>query len=424
VERGSWLNAFSMRNYRLFIAGLVISNAGTWMQRVAQSWLILRITDGAGSALGITTGLQFLPILLFGAWGGVIVDRHSRRGLILITQAGMGLLALALGVLTITDTVRVWHVYVLAFLLGTLNAFDNPGRNSLLSEIVGPERLGSAVSLNSACFNLARMVGPSLGGLLVAAAGTATAFLVNAASYLVVVLTLWALRRSEMYPAPLATRRSGQIREGLRYVGSRPDLMMAMIVIGFVNTFSLNFQITIALMAREALGLPASGYGVLFGAVGAGSIVGALLSARRARPRMRIMLAATFVVGALEILGAVANGFFVLFGLLLATGGVAMTVSTSSNTMVQLGADPALRGRTMALYFLASSAGRPFGAPLLGAIGGWFGPRWSMASSGFASVAVAVASVAFLLWRGRRLRVKTDAGEPRSGARVRRRRAV
>lgn len=401
-----------MRNYRLFIAGLVISNAGTWMQRVAQSWLILRITHGAGSALGITTGLQFLPILLFGAWGGVIVDRYSRRGLVLITQAGMGFLALVLGLLDLTHTVQVWHVYLLAFLLGMLNVLDNPGRNSLLSEIVGPDRLGSAVSLNSACFNLARMAGPSLGGLLIAAAGTATAFLVNAASYLVVVFTLFALRRSEMYPAPLASRRSGQIREGLRYVGGRPDLLMAMIVIGFVNTFSLNFQITIALMASEALRLPASGYGVLFGAVGAGSIVGALLSARRARPRMRVMLGATLAVGVLEVLAAMAPDFSTLFCLLLATGGVAMTVSTSSNTMVQLGADPALRGRTMALYFLASSGGRPFGAPLLGAVDSWFGARWSMASSGLASVVIAVTSGAFLVWKGRRSRVMTEVGEP------------
>jgi MFS family permease len=394
-----------MRNYQLFIVGLVVSNVGTWMQRVAQSWLILQITNGNGSALGITTGLQFLPVLLIGAWGGIVVDRYSRRRLVLLTQICMGLLALILAVLDVTGTVRVWHVYTLAFLLGLFNVFDNPGRNALLSEIVGAEGLASAVGLNSACFNLSRMVGPALGGVILAVAGTATAFFINAASFLAVVLTLCALRRSEMFPAPRVPRQTGQIREGLRYIAQRPDLVLAMTVIACINAFALNFQITLPLMARQALMLPASAYGVLFGAVAAGSIAGALLSARRARPRLRVMLAAAAALGIFEVLSALAPTFWALFGLLLAVGATSLTVSTTSNTMVQLGSAPELRGRTMALYFFATSAGRPLGAPVLGGVAGWLGPRSPMLFAGLASITIALAGVGYLGWRTRRSRL-------------------
>jgi MFS family permease len=399
-----------MRNYQLFIVGLVVSNVGTWMQRVAQSWLILQITNGNGSALGITTGLQFLPVLLIGAWGGIVVDRYSRRRLVLLTQICMGLLALILAVLDVTGTVRVWHVYTLAFLLGLFNVFDNPGRNALLSEIVGAEGLASAVGLNSACFNLSRMVGPALGGVILAVAGTATAFFINAASFLAVVLTLCALRRSEMFPAPRVPRQTGQIREGLRYIAQRPDLVLAMTVIACINAFALNFQITLPLMARQALMLPASAYGVLFGAVAAGSIAGALLSARRARPRLRVMLAAAAALGIFEVLSALAPTFWALFGLLLAVGATSLTVSTTSNTMVQLGSAPELRGRTMALYFFATSAGRPLGAPVLGGVAGWLGPRSPMLFAGLASITIALAGVGYLGWRTRRSHLAAPPG--------------
>jgi MFS family permease len=399
-----------MRNYQLFIVGLVVSNVGTWMQRVAQSWLILQITNGNGSALGITTGLQFLPVLLIGAWGGIVVDRYSRRRLVLLTQICMGLLALILAVLDVTGTVRVWHVYTLAFLLGLFNVFDNPGRNALLSEIVGAEGLASAVGLNSACFNLSRMVGPALGGVILAVAGTATAFFINAASFLAVVLTLCALRRSEMFPAPRVPRQTGQIREGLRYIAQRPDLVLAMTVIACINAFALNFQITLPLMARQALMLPASAYGVLFGAVAAGSIAGALLSARRTRPRLRVMLAAAAALGIFEVLSALAPTFWALFGLLLAVGATSLTVSTTSNTMVQLGSAPELRGRTMALYFFATSAGRPLGAPVLGGVAGWLGPRSPMLFAGLASITIALAGVGYLGWRTRRSHLAAPPG--------------
>jgi MFS family permease len=380
------------------------------MQRVAQSWLILQITNGNGSALGITTGLQFLPVLLIGAWGGIVVDRYSRRRLVLLTQICMGLLALILAVLDVTGTVRVWHVYTLAFLLGLFNVFDNPGRNALLSEIVGAEGLASAVGLNSACFNLSRMVGPALGGVILAVAGTATAFFINAASFLAVVLTLCALRRSEMFPAPRVPRQTGQIREGLRYIAQRPDLVLAMTVIACINAFALNFQITLPLMARQALMLPASAYGVLFGAVAAGSIAGALLSARRARPRLRVMLAAAAALGIFEVLSALAPTFWALFGLLLAVGATSLTVSTTSNTMVQLGSAPELRGRTMALYFFATSAGRPLGAPVLGGVAGWLGPRSPMLFAGLASITIALAGVGYLGWRTRRSHLAAPPG--------------
>lgn len=404
--RSRWLGPLGLRNYRLFVGGLVVSNVGTWVQRVAQSWLVLQITNGSGSALGVITGLQFLPVLLFAAWGGVVVDRYSRRMLLLVTQSAMGLLAAVLAVLDGTHVVRVWQVDVLAFLLGLLNVFDNPGRNTLLGEIVGAEGLPHAVGLNSACFNLARVTGPSLGGLLVSFAGTTMAFVINATSYLAVVVTLCAMRRQEMFPAVLLPRGKGQVREGLRYVLGQSGLILAMLVIAMVNTFSMNFQITVALMARQALRLPATGYGVLFGAVGAGSIVGALVSARRGRPTVRVVLGATFALGGLEIAASAAPGFWSLFALLLVVGAAGLTISTSTNAMVQLAAPAELRGRTLALYFLATSGGRPFGSPLLGYVGTALGPRWCMAWSGIA--ALVIASTGAVLARRRTRRAGRD----------------
>jgi MFS family permease len=269
----------------------------------------------------------------------------------------------------------------------------------LLGEIVGEHGLPRAVGLNSACFNLARMAGPSLGGAVVGVAGADAAFLVNAASYLAVVVSLLALRAGQMFAAPVVPRRSGQLREALRYVVGNRDLTTALVVIGLVNMFALNLQVTVALMARQALRLSASGYGGLFAAVGIGSIIGALLAVVRAKGSLRIMLAATLMVGVLEMAAATAPSFGVLFGLLLAVGAAGLTVSTSSNTMAQLQATPEMRGRTMALYFMAASGGRPFGAAILGYLATEFGPRWSMAGAGAAATVTALAATGIVLLR-------------------------
>jgi MFS family permease len=387
------------RNYSLFILGLVVSNIGTWAQRVAQSWLVLDISGGSGAALGITTGLQFLPVLLLGAWGGVVVDRLPRRKLVAASQAGMGLLALVLATLTAADLVRIWHIYLLAFLLGLLNVFDNPGRNAMLGEVVGSDGLPRAVALNAALFNVSRMVGPSLGGILIATVGTAATFFINALSFVVVLVSLALMRASEMLPSPVVPRVSGMLREGIRFVAGRHELLLAMTVAGLTNTFAMNFQVTIALMSRQALGLPASSYGVLFSAVGAGSIAGALLAAWHARPRLRIVVFAAIGLGLLEIVSATVTSFWVFFALLLVTGAMSLSVSISTQAIVQQGATPDLRGRVMALYYMSIGGIKPVGGPALGLVATAFGPRWCMAAGGGVAIVVGTVAAGYLVVR-------------------------
>src|SRR4051812_16049360 len=278
------------RNYRLFAAGQVVSNTGTWMQRVAQDWLVLDLTHGSGAALGITTGLQFLPLLLFGLYGGVLADRFSKRRVLMITQAVMGGLALILGVLAITGTAQVWHVYALAFGLGVATVVDNPTRQTFAVEMVGPNDLSNAIALNSAIFNTARIVGPAIAGVLIAAIGTGPVFMVNAASFGAVLVGLYLMREDELYTKTRVPRAKGQLREGLRYVRGRRDLVMLLVVLLFVAAFGMNFQITTALMSREVFHSGASSFGLASTMLAVGAVFGSLLAARRKRPRMRLML--------------------------------------------------------------------------------------------------------------------------------------
>ena len=350
-------------------------------------------------ALGITTALQFLPILLFGPYGGMLADRYSKRKLLILTQAFMGTVALALGMLDLTGLVTVWQVYVLAALLGIGTAIDNPARQSFVIELVGRDDLPNAVGLNSASFNLGRVIGPALAGLLIELFGTGPVFLINGFSFLAVIYALTRLRVADLTPAPRAGRGPGQVLEGIRYVRNRPDLMMVMALVFFVGTFGLNFQITTALMATEEFAKGAGEFGLLGSIMAIGSLTGALLAARRGRPRLRLLLVAAFAFGLLEMLSGLMPTYVLFAVMLVPVGVTALTFITAANSIMQLAVDPVMRGRVMALYMAVFFGGTPIGAPLVGAVAEAFGPRWSLILGGAISAAAAVVAGTILARR-------------------------
>jgi MFS family permease len=375
------------------------------MQRVAQDWLVLELTHNSGTALGITTGLQFAPMLL-SLWGGVIADRYSKRQILMLTQALMGGLALILGLLALTGTVRIWQVYVLAFALGLVTVVDNPTRQSFAVEMVGKEGMANAIALNSAVFNLARIVGPAIAGLVIAAVGTPIAFLVNAASYVAVILGLKLMRPEELLQVPRAPRSSGQMRETLDYVRARPQLWTTMILIFFVATFGMNFQVTNALMSRAVFHTGASSFGLASTMFAVGALGGALVAARRSRPTLRLMIAMSFAFSVMEIVTALMPNFWLFVLALVPTGLTLLTYTTASNSTTQLGTTPEMRGRVMGMYMMIFLGGTPLGSPLAGWIAEEFGPRMSMISGGLISVAATIA-VTCLLARRRGVQVRS-----------------
>ncbi len=388
-----------IRNYRLFASGQVVSLTGTWAQRIAQDWLVLELSHNSGVALGITTGLQFLPVLLFGLWGGVLADRYDKRRMLIAVLSVMALLALLLAGLDLSGAVQLWHVFVLAFALGLTSAVETPVRQAFIVEIVGPEDLGNAVGLNSASFNGARLVGPAVAGLVISVAGTGWVFLGNAVSFVFVIASLVAMRVEELNPVQRLVKAKGQVREGLSYVRSRPNLLVPIVLVAVIGMFGLNFQITLALVAKETFGRGAGSYGLLTSALAAGSLVGALRSAGRSgRPPTRLLFGSALAFGLLEVLVGLAPTFTVMAVLLVPTGVAVLTFSTTANAMVQLGSDPALRGRVMALFVLVFLGGTPIGAPIVGWLAETFGPRSSLVAGG---AICAVASVWAALWLAR-----------------------
>ncbi|HEY3732333.1 MAG TPA: MFS transporter [Streptosporangiaceae bacterium] len=393
------------RNYRLFATGQLISNTGSWMQRVAQDWLVLDLTHGSGTALGITTGLQFLPLLLFSMWGGAVADRYPKRLILMITQATAGLLALILGVLAITGEVRIWHVYALAFALGLVTVVDNPTRQTFAVEMVGPADMSNAIALNSAVFNLGRIAGPAVAGLVISTVGTPAAFGVNAASYAAVIIGLKLMRPAELHPAVRKPRTKGQFREALAYVRATPQLWTLMVLVFFVATFGMNFQVTNALMSRLVYHTGAGAFGLGSTVFAAGALVGALLAARRKRPGARLLLVAAFGFGALEVLSGMMPSFWSFLAVLFPVGLVLLTFSTAANSATQLATTAEMRGRVMGLYLLVFLGGAPFGSPLVGWVGQQFGPRISLIAGGVISAAAA-AGVALMLARSRGVRAR------------------
>jgi MFS family permease len=371
-----------VRNYRLYASGQLVSLTGTWMQRVAQDWLVLELTN-SGTALGIITALQFGPSLVFGLWGGVIADRGDKRKILFATQGALAMAALVLGLLDVTGVVQYWHVMALATLLGLIAAIDTPVRQSFVVEMVGRKDLVNAVGINSTIFNAARILGPAVAGIMITAVGTGWAFLVNALSSVGVLGGLWLMRTSELHPSPPLVRAKGQLRDGFRYVRGRSDLMLTMVLVFIIGTFGLNFQITTALMAKQVFHRGAGGYGLLSTTLAIGACVGAVIATRRrARPTQLFLVATAAVFGVLEI-GAGLMPTYGLTALLLVPTGLAMlTLTTAANSSVQLGVEPTMRGRVMALYLMCFMGGTPVGAPIVGWLAGTAGARWGLIGGG------------------------------------------
>ncbi len=382
----------------------MVSNTGTWMQRVAQDWLVLELTHNSGTALGITAGLQFAPMVA-SMWGGVVADRYPKRRILMVTQALMGGLALILGILAITGAVRIWQVYMLAFALGMVTVVDNPTRQAFAVEMVGRESMANAIALNSAVFNLARIVGPAIAGLVIALVGTPAAFLLNAASYCAVIAGLKLMRPEELHQVKHPPRAPGQLREALAYVRARPQLWMTMILIFFVATFGMNFQVTNALMSRTVFHTGAGAFGFASAMFAVGALGGALLAARRARPTMRLLFVTAFAFAVFEIIAGMMPGFWTFLLALVPTGVALLTFTTAANSSTQLATTAEMRGRVMGLYMLVFLGGAPLGSPLVGWVAEEYGARMSLIAGGVISLAATVV-VGFMLARNRGVPVR------------------
>ena len=393
----------------------MVSNTGTWMQRVAQDWLVLQLAAGGsgGTALGITTALQFLPFLILTPFAGLVADRVPKQRLLQLTNLGMALPALVLGLLAVTGTAEVWHVWVLAFLLGSASAFDAPARQSFVSELVDPEDLTNAVGLNSASFNAARLVGPGVAGLLIAALGggaaaTGWVILFNAVSYAAPVWSLRHLDAARLDTPDLQPRGRGAIREGVAYVLARPDLVLVLAIVFFAGTFGLNFQITSALLATEVFGKGAAEFGLLGSFLAVGSLTGALMAARREHVRHRLVVGAALAFGGSVVLAGLAPTYLTFALLAPVTGFLALTLITSANAYMQLNTAAGVRGRVMSLYLMIFMGGTPVGAPIIGWIGEEFGARWTLLGGGALTI-VGVALSALVFLRARRTLEGADA---------------
>jgi MFS family permease len=397
-------------NYRVWVAGASVSNVGTWVQRTAQDWLVFtQLTHHDASAVGLVMALQFGPQLLLLPWTGFAADHFNQRKLLIATQATMGGLALVLGLLTVAGLVQLWHVYIFAFLFGSAAAFDAPVRQTFVAELVGDEDLHNAVALNSTSFNAARMIGPAVSGVVIAAIGTGWAFLINGASFIAVLISLAFLRGAELRPNARAHRARGSFTEGFRYVWQRPDLKAILIMLFLIGTFGLNFPIFISTMAVGVFHADARGYGLLSSIMAIGTVVGALLGAGRDKPRFGLLIVGAGVFGLGCTLAALAPGYWFFAGALVVIGVAALTVTNTTNSLMQLSTEPAMRGRVMALRVGIALGGTPIGAPIVGWVANHCGPRWALGVGAASGLVAAVVAIGFIVQPFRRT---SDADAP------------
>lgn len=392
MTAGRVLDAFpalAIPNYRRYLTGQSVSLAGTWMQMTAQAWLVLTLSNSP-SALGIIVALQTLPVLVLGPYGGVIADRVDKLRLMISLQSVMGVLALVLGLLTVTGEVRLWHVGVLAALLGVNNAFENPARQSFMLEMVGRESLRTAVSLNSTMVNLARVIGPAVGGILIAGVGVGICFLINAASFIVVIATLLNLDRAAIAPSTPIVRGRGQLREGLRYVARSPELGIPLLMMALAGVFAFEFQVTLPVLAKEALQQGSEGFGLMTAAMGLGAVGGGLLVAARGKTGLVPLTRAAAAFSVFMLLAAFAPNLPLALAALVLVGWGSVSFMATGNTTLQLAAAPEMRGRVMSLWFVAFQGSTPIGGPILGWAMGWAGARVGLGAGGVACIVVAV----------------------------------
>ena len=383
------ISSLRQRNYRLFFFGQLVSVAGTWMQTVAQSFVVLDLTH-SGTQLGLTSAARFLPMFLFGPLGGVFADRMDRRRVLYVTQALSGLLAGVFAVTVGTHSIRLWIVYLLALALGFVNVFDNPARQSFISEMVSARDLPNAVTLNSVAMNMARVLGAALGGVIAAAIGLALCFTLNALSFGAVLISLAAMRSSELFPAKRVSRQKKQVRQGLRYVRNTPELLIPLVMIAVIGTLAWEFQVSLPLMASTVFHGGAAAYGVMASVMGGGAVVGGLISAARSRPRARALCLAAIGWGIAILAAAVAPSFALELAALVFVGYGSITFNALAKTTLQLAAKPEMRGRVMALWALAWLGSTPIGGPIIGWAGQAIGPRWALVIGGVAALACGV----------------------------------
>jgi MFS family permease len=391
--------ALSVPNYRRYYGGQAISLIGTWMQMTAQAWLVLTLTHSS-TALGVVIALQTLPVLLLTPYGGVIADRGDKRRIMIALQSAMGVQALILGLLTVTGNVRVWEIGLLALLLGVNNAFENPARQSFMLEMVGSDHLRNAVSLNSVLVNVARAIGPAVAGILIATVGDGVCFLVNAASFVAVVISLVIMDRAALTPSPPAPRAKGQLREGFAYIRRTPDLAIPLLMMGVVGCFTYEFQVTLPVMASRGLHAGAAGFGFMTAAMGVGAVIGGLRLAARGKTGLLPLVIAAWGFGIAVALAALAPSLgFELVALALA-GAASISFMATGNSTLQLGADPSMRGRVMSLWFVAFQGSTPIGGPIVGWVMAVLGARAGLGLGAVTAILVALTGLIAL----RRLR--------------------
>ncbi|TGO05807.1 MFS transporter [Serinibacter arcticus] len=385
--------------YRIWFVGALIANIGTWMQRIAQDWVVLTdLSDHSGLAVGIVTALQFLPALVLSPYAGLLADRLPRKAMLMTTQATMGVLAGVLGILVLTDVVQLWHVYVFALLLGMASAMDAPVRQTFVAELVPAEGLPNAVGLNSASFNAARLIGPAVAGLAIAAIGAGWVFVVNAGTFAFTIAALLLIKDADRFPLAHAARAKGQLREGVNYVRRRTDIVLILVVLGVVGALGLNFQLTSAVMATTVFDKGSAEYGLLGSVLAIGSLAGALLAARRSRPRVRLVLFAALGFGISSGVMAMAPTYELYALAAIPVGFCTLTMLTAANAYVQMSTAPEMRGRVMSLYLMVFLGTTPLGSPLVGWVAEAWGARWSVGIGAIASIVVALAA---MLWARR-----------------------
>lgn len=402
-------------NYRLWFAGALVSNIGFWMQRTAQDWLVLtELTNYDAAAVGITMALQMLPVVLLVPWAGFIADRVDRRRLLLISNGTMALLAVGLGLIVVTGVVELWHVYAFALAGGVVSAIENPAKQAFVSELVTQDNLANAVSLNSASFNLARTIGPSVAAGLTIVVGPGWVFLINALTFAATIVAILRLRTGQLHPTPRLARGRGNISAGFRYVRGRPDIMIIMAMVFLIGTFGMNFPIFASTMTTVEFGLGVGQYGTLLSALAVGAVIGALLAARRETPKLTFVIVGCAAFGVAVALASLTPTFWSFAAALVFAGIAVQTIMATANAVVQLSTEPVMRGRVMALYMAIFVGGTPIGAPATGWIANEFGPRFAMGVGATAAGVAALMGVIYVV-RSRELRLQW---EPSSRIRV------